>query len=101
MPLPQHSGDRTATGAGSALDYGAGSSLGTWVMTVTNAAADSVCALETSPDNTTWTRVGTVTGMKSCAVINAGLGARYGRINVIALGTNPPGGKVGAVISSA
>jgi hypothetical protein len=65
-------------------------------MTVTNGAADSQIALETSPDNTTWTRIATVTGQKSCAIINAGIGARYARVNVVAMGTGQT--KVGAVI---
>lgn len=101
MATSQHSGDRTATGAGSAVDFGGGvSTYGNWVMVPTNFVSDSQIALEISPDNTTWTRVGVSVGGKPVVIQGAGVAARYARVNVVALGTNPSGAKVGAVLSA-
>jgi hypothetical protein len=92
----QHSGDRTATGAGASLDFGS-AVFGTFAFNVTNAGPDTVSVLETSPDGTVWTARATVTGQRSAFIQGTGINARYARINVTTLGT-PPGGKVGAVI---
>jgi hypothetical protein len=88
----------SATGTGASQDAGAAQSH--WSLKVHNgqAAPDAQLALEISVDNAAWTRVGTMTGPKSCSLIGAGHGARYARVNVITLGTGAP--PISAVITS-
>jgi hypothetical protein len=67
-------------------DAGAGKTRGNFNMKVLSAAPDCVVAMETSPDNTTWTEVSRVTGPKWCFGASSDR-ARYARANVINLGT--------------
>lgn len=101
MADSKHSGYATATGAAAAVDFGAGYTSTGWVMVPTSVAPDSALALEVSPDNTTWTRVGQTTGARPVIWFGGHIAARYARINVVALGTNPPGAAVGAVLKPA
>ena len=69
------------------LDAGAGKTYRQFAMRVM-AANDAVVALETSPDNTTWTEQARVTGNQFGAWCYAGSNhaRRYARANVIGLG---------------
>jgi len=80
-----------ATGAvaGSVLDAGVGKTNRQFSLKVTGTAADSVVALETSPDNTTYTERDRVTG-PNWAYAAFHTSARYIRANVISLGTGTP-----------
>jgi hypothetical protein len=90
----------TATAVGvvtGPLDAGAGHTFGSFNFKVHSVAPDCVVALETSPDNTTYTEVARVTGPKW------GFGRsdhrqRYAHVNVISLGTGTPG--LAAVINA-
>lgn len=97
----KHSGYKNSTGVGAVQDYGAGYTSTGWVMQPTNYASDSQVALEVSPDNSTWTRIGISVGGNAVLVQAGPIAARYARINVVAVGTSPPGGNVGGVISPA
>jgi len=99
MTDSKHSGYVASATTGAAQDFGVGFTSNGWVMTPTQFVADSQIALEISPDNTTWTRVGLSVGGKPVIVFGTHINtARYARVNVVALGTNPPGGAVGAVL---
>lgn len=97
----KHSGYVASATTGAAQDFGVGYISNGWVMTPTSYASDSQIALEISPDNTTWTRFGISVGGRPVSVFGAHVAARYARVNVVALGTNPPGGAVGAVLKPA
>jgi len=89
----------TATGpVAGPLDAGAGKTYRQLNMRVM-AANDAVVALETSPDNTTWTEQCRVTGGQFGNWCYAGSNhaRRYSRVNVIGLGTG--GTNASAVIS--
>jgi hypothetical protein len=76
----------SATGAGTnKLDAGAGNVQRQFSLRVVGNAADSVVALETSPDNTTWTSQATVTG-DGWAYAASSHTRRYARPNVTSLG---------------
>jgi hypothetical protein len=98
MADSKHSGYVNSVAAGTAQDFGASYQSNGWVMTPTSFAPDSQIALEISPDNTTWTRFGLSVGGRPVICFGTHVAARYARINVVALGTNPPGGAVGAVL---
>jgi hypothetical protein len=76
-------------------DAGAGKTRGNFNMKVSSAAPNCVVALETSPDNTTYTEVCRVTGPNWCFAASSDR-ARYAHVNVINLGTGAP--PVAAVI---
>jgi predicted RNA methylase len=87
----------TATGpATGPVDAGAGNTTGGLVLKVNSAAADCVVALETSPDNTTWTEQARVTG-PNWAYAASNHARRYVRSNVINLGTG--GGPLSTVVT--
>jgi len=88
----------TATGVvAGPLDAGAGNTYGRFNIKVNSVAPDCVVALETSPDNTTYTEVARVTGPK-WGFAGSNQRARYAHINVIGLGTGAP--PVAAVITA-
>jgi hypothetical protein len=90
----------TATAVGvvaGPLDAGTGNTLGHFNIKVTTTAPDAVVALETSPDNTTYTEVARVTGSR-WGYGNSNGRQRYAHINVISLGTGTP--PVAAVITA-
>jgi hypothetical protein len=76
-----------ATGpAATKQDAGVANTFGVFTIRVVSSAPDCVVALETSPDNTTWT--------EQCRVTGDGWGfaasnhrRRYARVNAINLGT--------------
>jgi hypothetical protein len=77
----------SATGAAvNRMDAGAGNTFGQFSLRVCSNAADSVVALETSPDNTTYTEVARCTGDR-WATARSDARARWARANVISLGT--------------
>lgn len=76
-----------ATGpAAGRMDAGAGSTFTCYNLRVVSNAPDSVVALETSPDNTTFTEVARVTG-DGWAFARSDHKQRYARANCISLGT--------------
>lgn len=80
-------GAHGATGPASGrMDAGAGSTYGNFALQVSSNAPDSVVALETSPDNTTFTEVARVTGSR-WATARTDHRQRYARVNIINLGT--------------
>src|SRR5215469_11887861 len=88
-----------ATGAvAGPLDAGAGNTFGRFNLKVNSMTSDSVVALETSPDNTTYTERARVTGGNRWGFAGSDQRARYARVNVISLGTG--GNPVSAVITA-
>jgi len=76
-----------ATGAvAGPLDAGAGNTYGRFNMKVNSQVQNCVVALETSPDNTTYTEKARVTG-PNWAFAGSDHRQRYARANVINLGT--------------
>lgn len=82
---------------GNVIDAGAGKTLGAFNIKVMSTAADCQVALETSPDNSTWTQMALVTGPKWGFAASSDR-ARYVRPNVVSLGTGAP--PVAAVINA-
>ena len=81
----------SATGAATGrMDAGAGNTYKTFGLRVVSTVPDSVVALETSPDNTTYTEVCRVTG-NNWGTARSDHRQRYARANVISLGTGTPG----------
>jgi len=76
----------SAAGAGPAANAGAGKKYKTMTLHAASAAPDTVTALQTSPDNTTWTTQDTVTG-SGWGYAAMHLSTQYVRANVTALGT--------------
>lgn len=76
----------SATGAQAPADAGTGLTFYSAHMKVNGPAPDSVVALESSPDNTTYTEIARVTG-PNWANAASSQRARYLRANVISLGT--------------
>lgn len=75
-----------ATGPGAVKhDAGAGNTFRSFSIRVTSPVPDSVVALETSPDNTTWTAQATVTG-DGWATARTDARMRAARANCTALG---------------
>jgi hypothetical protein len=90
----------TATGTGAVagpLDAGAGKTYGHFNLKVLSNANDCVVALETSPDNTTYTEQARATG-PNWGTARYDHRQRYARVNVISLGTGAP--PVAAVITA-
>lgn len=80
----------TATGAvAGPIDAGSGNTHRNFTMKVTSAAPDCTVALETSPDNTTWTEQDRVNG-PNWASGSYHHARRSVRPNVIFLGTGGP-----------
>ena len=80
----------SATGAATGrMDAGAGLTNRTYTLRVVSAVPDSVVALETSPDNTTYTEQCRVTG-DGWAYAASNHARRYARFNVVSLGTGTP-----------
>jgi hypothetical protein len=81
----------TATGpVGTPINAGAGKTYRNFNLKVDSPIPDCVVALETSPDDTTWTEVCRVTGPK-WAYAASDATAQYARVNVIAMGTGAAG----------
>jgi hypothetical protein len=81
----------TATGPGAVKhDAGAGNTFRNFALRVCSPVPDSVVALETSPDNTTWTPAATVTG-DGWAYAASSARVRYARANCTALGAGGAG----------
>ena len=77
----------SATGTTAArMDAGVGNTFRAFSIRVCSNAANSVVALETSPDNSTFTEVARVTG-DNWATARSDHVQRYARANVINLGT--------------
>ena len=77
----------TAVGPGANVaNAGAGKQYKYISMKVTTAAPDTVVQLQTSPDNTTWTTVDTVTG-PNWGWAARGARGQYVRANCTAMGT--------------
>lgn len=86
----QQSYTATATGPiAGPVDAGSGNTYQIKSVKVSGPAADSVVALETSPDGTTWTTADAVTG-PNWASAALHLRARFARANVVSLGTGSP-----------
>lgn len=101
MPVPTHSGYRTGAGAGASQDIGGGlATYSNWTLVPTAVADDSVIALEVSPDNSVWTRVGQTVGRKPVVVLGFHIAARYARVNVVTLGTGTPTPGIGGCITA-
>ena len=80
-----------ATGPGANKhDAGAGATFRSFSMRVCSLAPDSVVALETSPDNSTWTSQAIVTG-DGWVTARTDAKQRYARANVTALGAGGAG----------
>jgi hypothetical protein len=80
-------GAHAAAGIGAGrMDAGAGVTFRNFNIRVVSNAPDSVVALETSPDNSTFTEVARVTG-DGWAFARSDHRQRYARPNVISLGT--------------
>lgn len=80
-----------ATGPGAVKhDAGAGVTFRAFSMRVCSPVPDSVVALETSPDNTTWTARGSVTG-DGWVTAATDTKFRYARANLTALGAGGAG----------
>ena len=91
----------TATAVGAIagpLDAGAGHTYSTFNIKVNSLAPDSVVALETSPDGTTWTEQARVTGGNRWGFGRGDHRQREARVNVVNLGTG--GLPVSAVITA-
>lgn len=89
----------TATGAvAGPLDAGAGNTFGRFHIKVLSTAPDASVALETSPDNTTYTQMALASGGKPWAYARSDHRQRYARVNVVSLGTGTP--PVSAVITA-
>ncbi len=101
MPSPNHTGYKTATGVGTAIDLGAGSAFSNLSLVPTAYSPDTVMQMEVSPDNATWTPVGRTLGAKPVSVLGCHIPIRWIRYNVITLGTGTPGPGIGGVISVA
>lgn len=87
-------GAHVATGAATGrMDAGVGNTFRNFNLRVCSNAPNSVVALETSPDNSTFTEVARVTG-DGWGFARSDHVQRYARVNVINLGTG------GAPISS-
>jgi hypothetical protein len=71
------------------MDAGAGLTNRTYSLRVVSSVPDSVVALETSPDNTTYTEQCRVTG-DGWGYARSDHRQRYARFNVISLGTGAP-----------
>jgi hypothetical protein len=83
----QHSYTATATGViAGPVDAGAGHTWRNLYIKTLSTAPDAVVALETSPDNTTYTEVARVTG-PNWAFARSDHKQRYVHANVISLGT--------------
>jgi len=79
-------GTHAATGAGAGrMDAGAGNTYGQFSLRVVSPSNTSVVALETSPDNTTFTEVARVTG-DGWATARSDHRQRYARPNIINMG---------------
>jgi hypothetical protein len=88
----------SATGAATGpADAGAGLNYRGCNLRVAGTASDSVVALESSPDNSTWTEQVRVTGPNWCTA-RSDLAARYLRPNVVSLGTG--GAALAAVVTA-
>lgn len=88
-----------ATGPGTVKhDAGAGATFRSFTLRVCSPVADSVVALETSPDNTAWTAQAIVTG-DGWAIARSDQRSRYARANCTALGAGGAGA-LGAGLSS-
>jgi hypothetical protein len=79
------------------MDAGAGNTFGHYYMRVVGNNPDSVVALETSPDGTTWTEAARVTGPTWCFA-RSDLRTREARSNCIGLGA--AGGGLSAIVTS-
>jgi hypothetical protein len=80
-------GNHSATGPGAGRqDAGAGNTWRQFALRVASPVSDSVVALETSPDNTTFTEQARVTG-DGWAFARSDHKQRYARVNIISLGT--------------
>jgi|SRR6516162_4209883 len=80
----------SATGAAAGrMDAGAGLTYGQFSIRVVSTVANSVVALETSPDNTTYTEQARATG-DGWATARSDHRQRYARANVVSLGTGTP-----------
>jgi len=80
-------GTHVATGAGTGrMDAGVGNTFGVFTLRVVSNAPNSVVALETSPDNSTFTEVARCTG-DGWAFARSDHRQRYARPNIINLGT--------------
>jgi hypothetical protein len=71
------------------IDAGAGKLYRNIYVKVSSAAKDAVVAIESSPDNTTYTEVARVTG-SNWAYARSDHRQRYLHANVISLGTGTP-----------
>jgi hypothetical protein len=71
------------------IDAGAGKLYRNVYFKVSSAAANAVVALESSPDNTTYTEIGRVTG-SNWGFARSDHRQRYLHANVISLGTGTP-----------
>lgn len=88
-----------ATGPGAVKhDAGAGNTFRGFTLRVVSPVPDSVVALETSPDNTTWTAQGTVTG-DGWVIARSDIRLRAARANCTALGAGGAGA-LGAGLST-
>jgi|SRR5215472_509193 len=82
-------GTHTANGVGAGrMDAGAGLTNRNFCLRVVTPASDSIVALETSPDNTTFTEVARCTG-DGWAYARSDHKQRYARPNIIAIGSTP------------
>jgi hypothetical protein len=80
-------GAHSATGAAAGrMDAGVGNTFRQFNLRVVSNAPDSVVALETSPDNTTFTEQTRVTG-DGWGYARNDHRQRYARVNVVSLGT--------------
>lgn len=88
----------TATGVvAGPVDAGAGNTYGTFYLKVLSTVANASVALETSPDNTTYTQMCLVSSGKMWGFARSDHRQRYARVNVVSLGTGTP--PVAAVIT--
>jgi hypothetical protein len=99
MPSPNHTGYKTATGVGTGIDLGAGSTFSNLSLIPTAYSPDTVMQMEVSPDNVTWTPVGKTLGGHPVSLLGCHIPIRWIRYNVLTLGTNTPTPGVGGVIS--
>lgn len=80
-----------ATGPGAVKhDAGVGATFRQFTLRVCSNAANSTVALETSPDNSTWTAQAVVTG-DGWAIARSDVALRYARANCTSLGTGGAG----------
>jgi len=79
-------GTHAATGAGAGrMDAGVGNTFSQFSLRVVSPSATSVVALETSPDNSTFTEQARVTG-DGWATSRSDHRQRYARVNIINMG---------------